>query len=218
MDNKVVLDAGGGVCQVSTTLFNAALRAGLVISHRSPHFAPAGYVPVGMDATVADDGLDFGFTNPFQHPVYIYTSYRNGAVTVYILGNHEDSCNVIFKTLSQKTLPHKVIRRHDDSITEDVREQEGYDGHDITIRRSVVYKDGQTYTDTIDSHYDPNTTIIRTPGPASEETVQASNLSGEQPQDAVLNLLHDPTAPIEAPAASEPAAEPAPSQGAPYPD
>lgn len=58
-DNKLVLDAGGGVCQVSTTLFNAALRAGMIIGSRAPHYAPAGYVPVGMDATVADDSLDF---------------------------------------------------------------------------------------------------------------------------------------------------------------
>ena len=84
-DNKVVLDAGGGVCQVSTTLFNAALRAGMIIASRSPHYAPAGYVPVGMDATVADDSLDFAFTNPFTRPVYIYTemgdAFGNGLYT-----------------------------------------------------------------------------------------------------------------------------------------
>lgn len=199
-DNKVVMDAGGGVCQVSTTLFNAVLRAGMIIAARSPHFAPAGYVPVGMDATVADGSLDFGFTNPFQHPVYIYTEYGKGNVTVYVLGHHDDTCTVSFQTLSQKTLPHKVIHKHDDSVTEDVREQEGYDGHDISIRRNVLYKDGQTYHDTIASHYDPNSTIIRTAGPSYEETVQTTNLDGDQPQDNIINSLHDPTTPVEAPA------------------
>ncbi len=195
-DNKVVMDAGGGVCQTSTTLFNAALRAGLIIDHRAPHFAPAGYVPVGMDATVADNSLDFGFTNPFKHPVYIYTKYTNDSLTVYILGNKADTCKVTFKTLSQKTLPHKVIHKHDDSVTDDVRKQEGYDGHDISIRRDVLYKDGDKYHDTITSHYDPNTTIILTKGENSEETVQATNLDGEQSQDVMLNLLHDPMAPV----------------------
>jgi vancomycin resistance protein YoaR len=199
-DNKVVLDAGGGVCQVSTTLFNAALRSGMIIASRSPHYAPAGYVPVGMDATVADNSLDFAFTNPFKHPVYICTEMNQGSLTVYILGNHADTCNVSFATVSQKTLPHRVIHRHDDSVTEDKRDQEGYDGHDITIRRTVAYADGDHYTDTIVSHYDPNSEIILTPGPSSEETVQTTNLDGEQPQDAMLNAPHDPTQIPEAPA------------------
>jgi vancomycin resistance protein YoaR len=192
-DNKVVMDAGGGVCQVSTTLFNAALRAGLIIDHRAPHFAPAEYVPVGMDATVADGSLDFGFTNPFKHPIYIYTVMTGSALTVYILGNAADTCEVSFTTLSQKTLPHKVIYKHDDSVTDDVREQEGYDGHDVTIRRDVSYKDGDKYTDKIISHYDPNTLIIRTLGPSSEQTVQDTNLDGETPQDVIINKLHDMT-------------------------
>lgn len=105
----------------------------MIIASRSPHYAPAGYVPVGMDATVADDSLDFAFTNPFTRPVYIYTEMGDASVTVYILGNHADTCNVTFNTVSQKTLPHRVVRRHDDKVTEDKRDQEGYDGHDITI-------------------------------------------------------------------------------------
>lgn len=191
-DNKLVLDAGGGVCQVSTTLFNAALRAGMIIGSRAPHYAPAGYVPVGMDATVADDSLDFSFTNPFNHPVYIYTEMGDASVTVYILGNHEDTCQVSFETLSQRTLPHRVVHKHDDSVTEDKREQEGYDGHEISIRRIVHYADGDSYTDTITSHYDPNSEIILTPGPDSDETVQTTNLDGEHTQNAMLNSPHDP--------------------------
>ena len=98
-----------------------------------------------------------------------------------------------FTTVSQKTLPRRVIRRHDDKVTEDKRDQEGYDGHDITIRRTVNYTDGDHYTDTIVSHYDPNSEIILTPGDSSEEVVQTTNLDGEQPQDAMINAPHDPT-------------------------
>lgn len=189
-DNKLVLDAGGGVCQVSTTLFNAALRAGMIIASRSPHYAPAGYVPVGMDATVADDSLDFAFTNPFTRPVYIYTEMGDASITVYILGNHADTCQVSFETISLKNLPHRIVRRHDDSVTEDKRDQEGYDGHDITIRRTVKYDDGDHYTDTIVSHYDPNTEIILTNGPSSEEEAPL-NPDGLEPQDTLINAPHD---------------------------
>lgn len=187
-DNKLVSDAGGGVCQVSTTLFNAVLRAGLFIASRSPHFAPAAYVPVGMDATVADDSLDFAFTNPFQHPVYVYTVAGENSITTYILGNHADTCTVTFQTTNLQNLPHRVVYKHDDKAVTDKREQEGYDGHDITIHRTVAYTDGDHYADDITSHYAPNAEIIVTNGPASEDVVKTSDL---EPQDTLLNALHD---------------------------
>ena len=196
-DNKLVPDAGGGVCQVSTTLFNAVLRAGLFIASRAPHFAPAAYVPVGMDATVADDSLDFAFSNPFRHPVYIYTVTDANSITTYVLGNHADTCTVSFQTESLQNLPHQVIHKHDDSVTADTREQEGYDGHDITIRRTVAYTDGDKYTDTIVSHYAPNDEIIKTNGPDAQETVQTSDL---QPQDILINAPHDMFQPAALPA------------------
>lgn len=187
-ENKLEQSTGGGVCQVSTTLFNAALRAGLFIASREPHFAPAAYVPVGMDATVADDGLDFAFTNPFQHPVCVYTVAGQNTVTTYILGNHADTCSVSFETTHLQNLPHKVIKKHDDSVTEDKRKQEGYDGHDVTIRRTVAYSDGDRHVDTIESHYEPNDEIILTPGDDSEEVVSTADL---EPQDPLLNAPHD---------------------------
>lgn len=196
-DNKLVPDAGGGVCQVSTTLFNAVLRAGLFIASRAPHFAPAAYVPVGMDATVADDSLDFAFTNPFSHAVYIYTVATGNTITTYILGNHEDACTVTFKTTGLENLPHQVIHKHDTAVTEDKRDQEGYDGHDITIQRTVVYADGDHYTDTIVSHYAPNAEIILTPGDGAEEVVKTSDL---EPQDTLLNAPHDMWEAVAAPA------------------
>lgn len=195
MDNQVVMDAGGGVCQVSTTLFNAALRAGLMIYGRSPHFAPAGYVPVGLDATVADNGPDLVFSNPFDHPIYCYTVMGTDTITVYILGNHADTCSVSFRTLSQKTLPHQVIYKHQDGITAEQRQQEGYDGHEISIARYVQYSDGVTYSNVISSRYEANAEIILTPGVASEKTVQTTNLGGEQLQDAMMNFPHDPVIP-----------------------
>lgn len=187
-DNKLVPDAGGGVCQVSTTLFNAVLRAGLFIASRAPHFAPAGYVPVGLDATVADGALDFAFTNPFSHPVYIFTIAGKNAITTYILGNHADLATVTFQTAGLANLPHKIIHKHDDSVTADTLQQAGYDGHNIVIHRVVAYADGDKYSDDIGSYYAPNDEIILTPGPDAEETVQTSDL---QAQDILINAPHD---------------------------
>ena len=194
-DNKLAMDAGGGVCQVSTTLFNAVLRAGLRIDSRSPHFAPAGYVPVGMDATVADNSLDFIFSNPFTHGVYICTECTHDAITVYILGDHEDGCSVAFVTTEQKTLPHNVIKKHDPFITEDKKEQEGYDGREITIKRDVYYKDGSVYTDFIESRYEPNDDITLTCGGDSCYSAPPGAADGVHNQDEMTNKRYDPLGP-----------------------
>jgi len=66
-----VTGIGGGVCQVSTTLYQAALRAGLQIVDRSPHAIPSDYADKGQDATVSDNGSDLVIRNGTEYPVYI---------------------------------------------------------------------------------------------------------------------------------------------------
>ena len=81
-----VPEIGGGVCQTSSTLFNAVARANLEIVYRSPHAWPSSYVPKGMDATVNWPNLDFKFRNNTDWPVFIIASYSNRKVTVEIYG------------------------------------------------------------------------------------------------------------------------------------
>ena len=81
--STVVPGLGGGVCQVSTTLYNAVLRANLEVIERYPHSQPIGYVPRGMDATVADT-LDFRFRNNSDHLVMIRASNWGGSVDIQI--------------------------------------------------------------------------------------------------------------------------------------
>lgn len=83
---KMEMDYGGGVCQVSSTLYNAILLAGLTSTERTRHFFPSSYVPAGQDATVADGVLDFKFRNPYPHGVYLLTSCYDGTMTVYVIG------------------------------------------------------------------------------------------------------------------------------------
>ncbi|MCS6919881.1 MAG: VanW family protein, partial [Fimbriimonadales bacterium] len=63
------LGIGGGICQVSSTLFNAALLGELKIVRRANHSIPVDYVPLGRDATVTDTGIDFVIENPFDAPI-----------------------------------------------------------------------------------------------------------------------------------------------------
>ncbi|MBR4082394.1 MAG: VanW family protein [Clostridia bacterium] len=81
-----VPEIGGGVCQTSSTLFNAVARANLEIINRSPHAWPSSYVEKGMDATVNWPNLDFKFRNNTDWPVFIIASYANRKVTVELYG------------------------------------------------------------------------------------------------------------------------------------
>ncbi len=70
-DGQVVDGIGGGVCQVSSTLYNAVLLAGLKVVERHNHSMPVAYLDPGRDATVSYGALDFRFANPTAGPIYI---------------------------------------------------------------------------------------------------------------------------------------------------
>jgi vancomycin resistance protein YoaR len=79
-------DTGGGVCQTSSTLFNAVIRADLEIVEREAHSWPASYVNKGEDATVNWPSLDFVFRNNGKFPVFVVAWYEKQKVTVEIYG------------------------------------------------------------------------------------------------------------------------------------
>ncbi len=79
-------EVGGGICQVSSTLFNAVARANLEITSRSPHAWPSTYVNKGEDATVNWPNLDFQFKNNLSAPVFIITYYKDRKVSAEVWG------------------------------------------------------------------------------------------------------------------------------------
>ncbi len=155
LEGKLVPDAGGGVCQVSSTLFAAVLRAGLAVTTRTCHFAPVAYIPIGQDATVADNYLDFCFLNHLKKPVYIHTVYEPGAITAYILGNEVDvPTEASVYEVSCETLPNKKVFKTDAAQAEAVVHEEGNLGYDVTVCQSVSWADGRTYHDSFRSVYE----------------------------------------------------------------
>jgi len=83
---ELVKEIGGGICQVSSTLFNAVARANLEIVSRSPHAWPSTYVNKGEDATVNWPSLDFKFKNNTDTPIFIITYYKDRYCTAEIWG------------------------------------------------------------------------------------------------------------------------------------
>lgn len=90
LDGQLADGIGGGVCQVSSTLYNAILLAGLTPTARTSHALPSAYCPPGLDATVADGQIDLQFRNQLAHSVYLLTNADGHTLTVYILGTRAD--------------------------------------------------------------------------------------------------------------------------------
>lgn len=84
LNGKHAKGIGGGVCQVSSTLYAAMLTAGLPATERHPHSLPVDYIPAGWDATIAGNTKDLKFVNTFDFPIVIYASADNGTLTVSI--------------------------------------------------------------------------------------------------------------------------------------
>ena len=161
INGKLEPGSGGGVCQVSSTLFNAALLSGLEITERTCHFSPVSYVPIGRDATVAEGYLDFCMQNHLKNGIYIYAEYEQGAVTLFILGNKEDKpSSVDLSLIKDETLPFKTVYRTDPSQEEKKKVDEGHEGRNVTLRQSAVWADGRQYTDFFESDYEPVDTVI----------------------------------------------------------
>lgn len=105
---KVTNGEGGGVCQVSTTIYNAALLSGLTIDEVHNHSLPSKYAPRGRDATVSYGYTDLKFTNPYTHPVYIKNIVGNGAITSKIYGCDLDRERVSIRMVEKYT-KNKII-------------------------------------------------------------------------------------------------------------
>jgi len=109
-DGTLADEIGGGVCQVSSTLFNAAALADMTIVTRSPHAWPSSYVEKGLDATVNWPGLDFVFRNDKTTPVFIVAGYAKRQVTVEIYGMYAgpgESIRLETELIAQTPPPHE---------------------------------------------------------------------------------------------------------------
>lgn len=138
---------GGGVCQVSSTLYNSVLLAELEIVERHNHSRPVGYVQKGMDATMAGDYLDFKFKNSTEYPIYIESYVQGNKLTVTIYGNeiHKPGRTLKFESVVTQTLEppaEKVIE--DSTLAEGTRKvtiqpKSGY----VAKVYKYIYQDGK---------------------------------------------------------------------------
>lgn len=107
----MVPGVGGGICQVSSTLYNAALYADLDITQRRNHSYTVAYVKNGLDATVSYGSLDFKFKNNTKGPIKISAYTNNGAVTVKIFGKKTNTNKIELVSTALETYPFETVRK-----------------------------------------------------------------------------------------------------------
>ena len=148
-DGQSVMDMGGGICQVSSTMYMACLYANLEIDERHCHPYPSSYVPAGLDATVAWGGWDFIFTNDTDYPIKISTSYDGYSTSCTIWGTVTEPFSVELYTETLETEPYETKYELDKTLDKDeqVLDTVGIDGLTIQSYRRVYDADGNVISD-----------------------------------------------------------------------
>ena len=131
-DGQLAKGIGGGICQVSSTIYWAQLRSGILPLERKSHSRAVGYVPLGLDATMWEGSIDYRFKNTTSYPIQLHITAQNGILTIEFLSDE--------KALNGMTYEPRTERTSATSTTESYK----------TYLRS--YKDGQLVNETyIDS-------------------------------------------------------------------
>ena len=116
LNGVTVQELGGGVCQVSSTLYSATVLADLEIVQRQNHTYESTYIPLGMDATVSWGGPDYQFKNNTKYPIKVVASYSGGVLTCQIWGTKTDDVTVKFTHEVLSTIPYGTVRKEDSTM------------------------------------------------------------------------------------------------------
>ena len=180
-NGQVVSDYGGGICQVSSTLYNAVLYAELEIVERSPHSMTVAYVKPSRDAAIAGDYLDFKFKNNYDTPVYIYGGINESnqlQFAIYGKDTRPEGRTVEYESETIDTDPCGTVYQENSSLSFGEMEYAGspHDGLDAQLWK-IVYEDGVEVSREVfnTSHYERSDQIIEV-GTASDNGAAVSAL------------------------------------------
>ncbi len=145
IEGELIPGIGGGVCQTSTTLYNALLLADLTILERHPHSIPPNYVNKGQDAAIATGYLDLKFKNDFDYPIYISSKVVGDRVYFYIYGDKASrDYTVKIQPEITQSIEYKVHEELDTNLPAGSKElvRQGRNGYKVKTYKSII-KDGK---------------------------------------------------------------------------
>jgi len=149
-NGKVVDGLGGGICQISSTLYNSVLLANLEIVNRTNHGFLTSYLKAGLDATVVYGAIDFQFKNNRNYPIKIVTSVKGGVAKIDIYGVKEDSdYRVEIQSSVLSTTPYTTKYVDDPTLDagKEIVDQAGTNGCK-SITYKLLYKGGELISKT----------------------------------------------------------------------
>lgn len=190
---------GGGVCQPSSTLYMAVLRADLKVTERSNHGMTVSYTPLGEDATVSWGTLDFRFVNDTEYPIKILASREGSYCKMKILGTNLTGKKVEIKTNTLSKTSWTTVRQLDTSLkpgTERV-DQSGSNGY-RTETFKVITENGQTTTvKANDSNYRKRDKLVLYNDSSQTAGTEGSILPADptKPADPTTTPEENPTTP-----------------------
>ena len=154
---KLVPGVGGGVCQVSSTLYNSVLLSNLKIVQRFNHSLPSNYVPLGRDATVVYGGIDFIFENTNKNPILIVAKVESPFVTIAILGAKSGWDRIALETKTIETYPFPVKEIPDPELSPKTRikVREGINGYKVELWREIIQIDGLSQKELVNTSIYP---------------------------------------------------------------
>lgn len=194
---KVVQAYGGGICQVSTTLYNSVLYANLEIVERYNHSYAVSYVPAGRDATVSYGGKDFKFKNNRNYPIKIVANAKNGVVNISLKGIKEDKeYDIEISSSVLSTTPFETTYQDNNTLAEGKQKiiQKGHNGYKSKAYKIVKYN-GKVISKTLLSSdtYKPMNRIIEkgTKKSSSKSSDETTSKSDEKIEEAEVTENED---------------------------
>ncbi|WXR61639.1 VanW family protein [Peptostreptococcaceae bacterium AGR-M142] len=155
---------GGGICQVSSTLYNAVLNSGLEIVERKNHTIPSSYIKIGLDATVVQNYVDFKFKNNNNNAIYLFVKPQNGKMIARVYGEASDRKDIRTYSVINKVIPMpiKTIEDLNLELGKKIIEKKGRKGYKVTSFRQYM-KDGKVLSTEFlsKSYYPPKTQIVK---------------------------------------------------------
>jgi len=141
-NGEVVMGIGGGICIVSTALYNLALEANLTILERYPHSGPVTYALPGRDAAVVFGSADLRFRNTTGHPLLIRCYQEKDSLKVALYGTKAFGQTVEILSENYQDLPYKVVVKPDPELlpSEIEEKQRPRPGFEVTTVRVVTIK------------------------------------------------------------------------------
>lgn len=161
---EVTTGIGGGICQVSSTLYNSVLLSNLEVVERVNHGFNPGYVPAGRDATVSWGGPDFKFKNNRTYPIKIICTTTGGKIITEIHGlKEENEYDVEISSYITKYIQYKTINQEDNTLPVGTTNviQEGSNGCNAVCYK-ILKQNGEIISKTLISSdtYSPHNKIV----------------------------------------------------------